>query len=289
MNVFISYARNDKPIVDELVTDLTSVGARVWIDTQGIKTGQPWWDEVLNQIRRCDIFIFALSASSLHSAACKAENNYAHRLGKALLPIRVDSCSLATVPADLARLQIADYRSNDKAAFARLLGALQTAPRSKPLPSPLPTPPAVPMSYLQRIAHLVGSPARMSPQQQSLVLQELETGLSTPGERADAIKLLRQFRNRTDVFATYGQEADRMLQQATGSMRPNSLVALGMWSTFSFTWRLALALLVPLFGVINGLMHVRDAAKRGQAAALIAAGVVAFLFYYAAIVSAGTA
>ena len=44
--VFISYSHQDKPFVSKLVTDLASMGAKVWVDLIEMKVG----DSIVNKI-----------------------------------------------------------------------------------------------------------------------------------------------------------------------------------------------------------------------------------------------
>ena len=61
MTVFVSYASKDVERVTALQRDLGAlVGGGVWIDSE-LHGGQQWWTAILDQIRSCDLFVFALS------------------------------------------------------------------------------------------------------------------------------------------------------------------------------------------------------------------------------------
>ena len=64
--VFISYARRDAVPVAALADDLGEFGYTVWLDRE-VSGGQHWWDRILDQIRTCDVFVFALSPAGLDS------------------------------------------------------------------------------------------------------------------------------------------------------------------------------------------------------------------------------
>src|SRR5262245_64690044 len=85
--VFVSYSRHNQAAVGQLVHDLNAVGVQTWHD-QALSGGQPWWDNILGNIRACDIFLFALSPESLESEACKSELAYVGQLGKPIIPMR---------------------------------------------------------------------------------------------------------------------------------------------------------------------------------------------------------
>ena len=79
--VFVSYSRNNLEVVTQLVEDLQAVGMTTWHD-QTLTGGQRWWDNILANIRDCEIFIFALSTES-----------WSRRRAGASWPMFVDSAS----------------------------------------------------------------------------------------------------------------------------------------------------------------------------------------------------
>src|SRR5215211_1710859 len=64
--VFISYAREAQEQVRELADDIAALGWAVWFDEQ-LSGGTAWWDRILESIRGCDVFLFALSRESVDS------------------------------------------------------------------------------------------------------------------------------------------------------------------------------------------------------------------------------
>ena len=73
MKAFVSYARKDEQQVTLLQRDLEELcAAPPWID-RVLAGGQPWWDEILQQIRAADVFVLAASRTSLASPACLSE------------------------------------------------------------------------------------------------------------------------------------------------------------------------------------------------------------------------
>ncbi|HLV36417.1 MAG TPA: toll/interleukin-1 receptor domain-containing protein, partial [Spirillospora sp.] len=75
--VFISYSSKSKNKVQTLAQDLEMAGHQIWFDHK-LTGGQAWWEQILEQIRQCDIFIFALTPDALDSYPCKLEYTYAH-------------------------------------------------------------------------------------------------------------------------------------------------------------------------------------------------------------------
>ena len=48
-----------------------------------------WWQAILERIRGCEVFVFALSNNALQSKPCLAELRYAQELGKPVIPIQI--------------------------------------------------------------------------------------------------------------------------------------------------------------------------------------------------------
>ena len=80
MTVFVSYSSRDRDAVKSLTQDLQDADEQVWMD-QRLAGGDAWWRAILEQIRGCDVFIFALSQNSIDSKPCQAELQYAQALG----------------------------------------------------------------------------------------------------------------------------------------------------------------------------------------------------------------
>jgi hypothetical protein len=63
VTVFVSYSSRDKDAVKSLTQDLQDADEQVWLDER-LAGGDAWWRAILEQIRGCDVFIFALSQNS---------------------------------------------------------------------------------------------------------------------------------------------------------------------------------------------------------------------------------
>ena len=74
--LFISYARENRPDVEALVHDLHSLGYDTWLDTS-LRGGQTWWHEILQRIADSDVFVAIISGNTLRSVACKRELEWA--------------------------------------------------------------------------------------------------------------------------------------------------------------------------------------------------------------------
>ncbi len=207
--LFISYARENKPDVEALVRDLDALGYQTWVDSS-LRGGQTWWHEILRRIADSDVFVAIVSSHTLSSVACKRELEWALALNKPVLPLAVERLPDA-LPRTLSMRQIIDYsRSGREAAFA-LAGALGTLPPAPPAPEQLPEPPAAPLSYLSDLVEQVGQPEPLTHQQQHQILIQLEPALHSADaeERRGGRYVLAIFSRRGDLYA----DVDRTLAQ----------------------------------------------------------------------------
>lgn len=216
-NIFISYNRKSRVIVESLAQDLGELGETIWFD-EDLSGGQTWWNEILQRIRRCDLFVFVMDPDSLNSAACKSEYKYAAELGKSILPILVsDRVSTSLLPPALSQIQFVDYRVQDRKAALQLARSVATIPPPPPLPDPLPAPPEVPVSYLGKLTTLIDAEADLTFEQQTNLVFQLKRGLNDPGTSQDTCTLLQRLRERRELLATVAAEIDDLLRGAASS------------------------------------------------------------------------
>lgn len=210
-NLFISYARENKPAVEQLVDHLGVVGYQTWVDSS-LRGGQDWWQEILSRIAECDVFIAIVSQEALNSTACAREREWAAALGKPMLPVAIEPLSTA-LPKSLSTLQIVDYSDpgrRDRAALT-LAGALAALPATPAPPDPLPVPPEAPLSYLTDLVDQIARPDSIDHERQRQLVSRLETALRSvdPEERRGGSDILQRFRGRDDLYA----DVDRALTQ----------------------------------------------------------------------------
>src|SRR5688572_207217 len=86
MRLFISYARKDITLVNEIVQALNRTNHTIWID-ESLLGGSNWWDEILDNIHQCECFVFMMTPNSSSSIYCLAELNYALAMNKPILPL----------------------------------------------------------------------------------------------------------------------------------------------------------------------------------------------------------
>jgi TIR domain len=224
MGVFVSYSSRDKDAVTRLTQDLQDAEEQVWLD-QRLAGGDAWWRAILEQIRGCDVFIFALSQNSLDSKPCHAELQYAQALGLPILPVQVghvDSMQLNP----LATVQTVDYRTSTSTVGMRMLSALNRArAQRQPLPAELPPEPSVPFEYLIRLYTTISGTDYLSPPDQAALVAQLQFGLREDGDhdaaRNDIVMLLTKLRDREDVTYRTRTDVDAILAGIDNPAEPD--------------------------------------------------------------------
>lgn len=210
-SIFISYNRAERHTVAALAEELGQRGYRVWFD-QMLVGGQVWWDEILQQIRAADVFLFMLTSPALESVACQREYRYAHALGKRILPVLIaDGVDMHLLPEPLQMLQAVAYCAQDADAWQRLLQALRDLPPPVSAPSPLPPAPPAPISPLGAIQESLLAPT-LTPEQQSWNLVQLKELLKHEATAEGARTLLKQLLQHPDLRAIVANEARTLVE-----------------------------------------------------------------------------
>jgi TIR domain/Protein of unknown function (DUF2510) len=215
LQLFCSYAREDREGVRALLDGVRHLRHQVWVDER-LSGGQAWWDEILAQLRKCDAMLIAVSPALLESQASALERQYGSLVGKPLLPVIIRPVLAELLPPDLAPLQAIDYTAPGPNAAFELAGALYSLPPARPLPDPLPDPPPVPISYLSGLSDRVRAPT-LSLDDQLAVVSRLRTAMERPREREAATELLEAMRQRTDLYHTPAVEIDKLLRERPGA------------------------------------------------------------------------
>ena len=213
MKVFVSYSSNDDAAVRSLAADLQRARMQVWYDLD-LGGGESWWVAILEQIRECTVFLFALSDNSLRSKPCRAELDYAKALRLPILPVQVGPVSTYRTDPIFAT-QLIDYRDSTRNSGIELVSALhESAARRTELPDPLPEPPAIPYEYLLRLGADIRGSADLGAQSQAAMVFELRTALNDEDDaevKDDIRDLLRTLRARRDVIYPIVREIDSIL------------------------------------------------------------------------------
>jgi hypothetical protein len=228
VTVFVSYSSRDRDAVKSLTQDLQDADEQVWMD-QRLAGGEAWWRAILEQVRGCDVFIFALSQNAIESKPCQAELQYAQALGLPVLPVQVgpvDSMQLNP----LATVQAIDYRHQTPNTGMRLIAALhRERARRQQLPEPLPEEPPVPFEYLIRLYTTISNPDYLTPRDQAALVAQLQVGLGEDGQheaaRNDVVMLLTKLHDREDATHRTRTDVEGILAAIGGESPPPPPIA----------------------------------------------------------------
>ena len=219
MKIFISYSREDKAFVESLHTDLGELGHDVWMD-QRLVGGQEWWDEILRNIRECDLFVLALSPKSIVSDACLLELRYATAVRRPFLPAMVLATDPNYLPPEIAHAQFVDYTRSDRDSLLRLVASITQLPPTPPLPDPLPEPPTMPQGPLYEVRRLIALATELDRKHQLWLVDKLQQNSANPQLRPDVTELLAEFRQRNDLMADVLAKVDELLRSLRGDRQP---------------------------------------------------------------------
>ena len=215
MHLFLSYAREDRPIVERLVDDLRASGYFPYFDEQ-VAGGQKWWDELLSRIESSTAFMPIVGSSYLSSTPCQLESAYAEALHKPFLPVAVADVPPQLFSEAIASAQWVKYGEHNPNSIFSVIRAINSLGPPPKLPDPLPARPVVPISYMNELQNEVAGETEISKARQIVIIADLKGRLDTPDWEA-AIFLLRQLRQRSDIGWQPAQDIDEILLRFGGA------------------------------------------------------------------------
>lgn len=109
-DIFISYSRHDTNVVNEIVAMLEQEGYSVWIDRDGIESGEDFKRVILKAIKESEVILFFSSEHSNVSDWTAKEIGVAVKYRKHTIPIKLDDSNFnEAVEFDLINLDYIDY------------------------------------------------------------------------------------------------------------------------------------------------------------------------------------
>jgi len=239
-HIFISYSSKDRDLVNELAADIELLldDYAIWFDRELNRSGgHKWWNLICAEIRRCDVFIYALSPQVLKSEACKREYAYARALGKPVLPIILADVEIRYLPVELQAAQLVNFRQRSREQQRSLKQSLQNMPTAPDLPSNAealaPDAPLDPVGVLfDRIARLT-----TDADQQRLLIFDIEDLSEEEIFQKFVPDLLVRLLDRDDVLTGRNvrrvEELRNRLMGITSSSTPNTPATLpSVWTGF---------------------------------------------------------
>ena len=145
-DVFISYGREDTPLMQQIEKALHEAGFTIWTD-RGIAPGSPSWKAEIEKAildARCIVVLF--SPDSAESRWVRAELDYADAQRKPIYPLLVRGDSTKAIPFGFTSYQWIDVRGADQlnAGLERLIAVLrgdQASLSDAAAPTPTTAPP----------------------------------------------------------------------------------------------------------------------------------------------------
>ena len=135
VQIFLSYAREDKEAIESLYQKLSDSGHKPWMDTKDILPGEKWPNSIRKAINESDFFLACLSCHSVNKRGFlqreinQALNNLPELLEDDifLIPVRLEDCDL---PDSLSDFQWVDLYEPD--GWTRLLKAIEVGVLRRP-------------------------------------------------------------------------------------------------------------------------------------------------------------
>ena len=117
-NIFLSYSRKDKEIVERLKRRFEAAGYDVWIDVEDIRGGDQWRRTIAEAIRQADTFLLLLSSNAVQSDNVCKELNLAEENKSRVIPVAISSVAIPPeMQYQLAGVQRIDLATNFEAGL----------------------------------------------------------------------------------------------------------------------------------------------------------------------------
>ena len=92
--IFISYARADSRVVDQLVKQIEKAGHQVWIDRGGIQAGEQWRASIVEAIEAADVVVVILSNESVKSDNLRKDVDLSETKRRPILPVMIEKVDI---------------------------------------------------------------------------------------------------------------------------------------------------------------------------------------------------
>ena len=203
-----------------LLQDLDRLGIGVWVDKK-LAGGTIWWNEILDQIRACNVFVFVVTKESLQSAPCQAELKWAVENHRIILPVKATDVPEWRVREPLASAQIIDYTgrcaSGDSGVDCLL--SLRTAVERlasqviAPAPDPAPAKPEVPFSTWVLLQPYLDADTLSLAKQEEFLRQVKLHRDDVDSDLQALVEVLGQFRGRRDIAYSVAVDVDHLVDE----------------------------------------------------------------------------
>jgi len=127
--LFISYARRDKPWAEWLGERLAKHGFLIWTDATSVPIGASFIAELNKTIEKSDVVLAILSPSYFESAWCQQETAAAAASKVPIIPVMVEPCE---VQGFLRNYNWADLTSDRDSGLRAVIEAAERLPVQSP-------------------------------------------------------------------------------------------------------------------------------------------------------------
>lgn len=110
-NIFISYARQDSPKVEEFLSKLEEVQVSGWLDQADIAAGAEISSVLRDSLRKASAVLVLISPASLNSRWVEFEVSAGQALGKTIIPVIISGEGIENeLPPSIADIMYIDAR-----------------------------------------------------------------------------------------------------------------------------------------------------------------------------------
>lgn len=125
-DIFISYSRKDSKLVLGIANKLSECGYKVWIDQDGIESGDAFKSVIVKAIKKSNLFLFFSSKTANASIWTVKEVNMAVHLKRFIIPVKLDDTEYNdSLLFDLVGLDYVSYFENPEKGERELLRSVK--------------------------------------------------------------------------------------------------------------------------------------------------------------------
>ena len=137
MKLFISYAKQQRNIAEDLHAVLSAKGYEVFFDRESLPAGLEYQPAIREQVEACDVFIFLISPESVADrrytlTELKYRQQKVPKTSGTLLPVVVKPTLLARIPPYLRTVTLHFPQGNLSAEVADAIDRLAAGPNRSP-------------------------------------------------------------------------------------------------------------------------------------------------------------
>lgn len=221
MQVFLSYASEDRPLAEEIELALRGAGHQVFFDRASLPPGGEFHVRIKEAVRRCDAFVFLVSPNSVAQGSyARTELKFARERWEhpreRVLPVLAAKVAWEDIPTYLKSVTVLEPEGN---TAAEVVDALEAFGRAAPVPAPPPAPGPAPAGSgqvsLGMPTHLhnvpIATPQGMAPGMQ------IGVPVTVHGARGRSLQLVVRFMQLGGAFL-YANPMEVVYRDLTGNV-----------------------------------------------------------------------